>query len=75
MTGLAIAPNGLANPKEIPLYPQSKAELMGRDIAISNLQERPITSLKDLVIGPQTALELGWIDIATRDQLLKEIKR
>jgi hypothetical protein len=48
---------------------------MGRDIAISNLQERPITSLKDLVIGPQTALELGWIDIATRDQLLKEIKR
>lgn len=71
MTRLPAVPHGLANPKEVPLFPQSKAELTGRNIAISSIQVRPITSLSEIVIGPQTAYELGWIDRAKRDELLK----
>lgn len=70
-TGLVIPPDGLADPKELPMYPQTRAELMGRDIPLSGLQERSINSMKEIVIGPQTAFELGWITSEKRNELMK----
>lgn len=70
-TGMPLVPEGLANPQERPLYPQTKAELMAKDIPINALQKRTVTDVSDIVIGAATAYELGWIDIKKRDELLK----
>ncbi len=58
--GQPIAPDGLANPAQSPLYPQSRAEIMGGRIATSaNTWAKP-ASLKSCVIGAKTATEIGW---------------
>lgn len=59
-TGQPLAPDGLANPARIPLYPQTRAEIMGGRIALSpNTWRRP-ASLASCVIGAATAAEIGW---------------
>jgi serine/threonine protein kinase len=71
VTRMPLNPIGFANPKEKNLYPQMKAELMGKDVPLSPIQKRSITSISEIVIGPETAFELGWINRATRDRLIK----
>lgn len=59
-TGQPIAPDGLANPVQSPLYPQKLAEIMGGRIATSANHWRYPASLESCVIGAITAAEIGW---------------
>lgn len=59
--GRTRAPDGLAEPELIPLYPQRFAELMARDRPIHEGEEVPPASLDELAVGPVTAREVGWI--------------
>ena len=59
-SGQPIIPEGLANPNLKPLYPQGKAEIMAGHIALSARRAKMPASLKQCVIGPKTALEIGW---------------
>jgi hypothetical protein len=59
VTGQPLAPEGLANPLQSPLYPQNRAEIMGGRIATSAIQWRRPASLKACVIGATTASEIG----------------
>jgi len=54
-------PEGFAEPDREPLYPQSSAELMAGRIPISADAAEIPESLRQVVIGPQTATEIGWI--------------
>ena len=59
-TGQPLAPHGLANPQQVPLYPQQRAEIMGGRIATSEHSWRRPASLGSCVIATQTATEIGW---------------
>ncbi len=59
---LPLFPIGYADPDRQPLYPQSMAEIMGGRIPISETQAVIPKSLVQAMIGPQTALEINWID-------------
>lgn len=61
-TGIPHFPQGFANSRLQPLYPQRKAEIMGGRIAISATEADIPESLKSVVIGQQTAKEIGWIE-------------
>lgn len=60
-SGATKIPEGLANPNQSPLFPQTHADLMGAGVPVSLIETRPIQSFNDVIIGPQTAEELGWI--------------
>ena len=59
-TGLPIYPNGYADPKQLPLYPQTKAELMAGHIPVSATQSKMPEHLAQTLINAQTAEEVGW---------------
>ena len=59
-TGQPIAPDGLASPQQVPLYPQKQAEIMGGRVAVSAYRWRYPASLESTVIGSKTASEIGW---------------
>jgi hypothetical protein len=59
-TNQPLEPVGLADPERVPLYPQTRAELMGGRIAISSTEAEIPSSLREVVIGPLTAREIGW---------------
>lgn len=61
-TGQPIAPDGLANPRANPLYPQSHAEIMAGAIALSPDEFRMPASLARAAVGGLTAQEIGWRD-------------
>ena len=58
--GQPVPPDGLANPRAIPLYPQSHAEIMAGAIAVSAFDARMPPSLVRTVVGGTTAREIGW---------------
>lgn len=59
-TNLPHYPDGFAEPNRRPLYPQRYAEVMGGRIPQSkNTAEMP-EQLKQAIIGPKTAAEIGW---------------
>ena len=60
-TGQPIAPDGLANPAQSPLYPQNRAEIMGGRIATSATRWRRPATLNSCVIGAKTAAEISWL--------------
>lgn len=60
-TGQPLAPDGLANPRQSPLYPQWQAEIMAGRIATSEHGWRRPATLKSCVIGRTTASEIGWL--------------
>lgn len=60
-SGLALVPQGLGNPEQVPLYPQRTAEVMARNLVISPGHEKPPTRLSELSIGRWTAREIGWL--------------
>jgi hypothetical protein len=55
-----IHPLGFAEPQREPLYPQRFAELMGGRIPLSPSDSQIPASLRQVVVGPATALEIGW---------------
>jgi len=59
---LPILPIGFAEPDLSPLYPQRRAELMGGRIPVGPREAVIPDSLREVVVGPATALEIGWID-------------
>ncbi|MGB5492258.1 MAG: hypothetical protein WBM76_15645 [Woeseiaceae bacterium] len=60
--GQPLAPEGLAEPDRVPLYPQRHAEIMGGRIALAENDAVIPKSLKFAVIGPKTAREINLID-------------
>lgn len=61
-TGQPLAPDGLANPAQVPLYPQQRAEIMAGRIADSGYGWRRPATLQSCVVGAATAAEIGWLD-------------
>lgn len=55
-----LHPIGYADPDGDPLYPQRHAEIMGGRIPLSATESRIPASLDQVVVGPATALEIGW---------------
>jgi hypothetical protein len=53
-------PDGFAEPHAQPLYPQRRAELMAGRIALAPNEAAIPDRLREVVIGPVTALEIGW---------------
>ncbi len=54
-------PQGYAEPYAQPLYPQSMAEVMAGRIPLTAKRARMASSLDEVVVGWQTAKEIGWI--------------
>lgn len=60
--GMPSYPFGYANPKQRPVLPQSKAEIMGRSIPLSENKSKVAISLRQIVVGKATAKEIGWLE-------------
>jgi hypothetical protein len=58
--GRAKIPAGLADPLRSPLYPQVAAEVMARNVVIAPGVERAPETLDELVVGRDTAAQIGW---------------
>ncbi len=59
-TGQPMAPVGLGEQDRQPLYPQDFGEIMAGRIATSARDAVVADSLEQMVVGPVTALEIGW---------------
>ena len=55
-----LYPGGFADPDRQPLYPQDRAEIMAGRYALSRSQFVMPDSLRQVVVGPQTAREIRW---------------
>lgn len=55
-----LYPAGYAEPDLKPLLPQLAAELMGGRIPITPTESETPESLRQVVVGPETAAEIGW---------------
>ncbi len=55
-----LFPQGYADPERQPLYPQSRAEIMAGRRPLSDTELDMPFSLNEVVVGPQTAREIGW---------------
>jgi hypothetical protein len=56
-----LHPIGYAEPTKQPLLPQTHAELMGGRIPLTAKKSLIPESLDQVVVGPLTAAEIGWI--------------
>lgn len=56
-----LFPMGFAEPYAQPLYPQSMAEIMAGKVPVSETESRMARDLTEVVIGRQTAREIGWL--------------
>ena len=59
-TNAPLFPDGYAAPEARPLLPQLKAELMAGRIPLDERRAEIPSDLRDVVIGRETALEIGW---------------
>ena len=55
-----LFPEGYAAPEARPLLPQTKAELMAGRIPLDERRAEMPANLREVVIGPATAREIGW---------------
>jgi hypothetical protein len=62
-TGMPIFPQGFVEPDKDPLYPQEFAEIMAGSIPITKVKHKMPESLVDTIVGVETALDIGWIDL------------
>jgi len=60
-TNLPLFPIGYADRDAQPLHPQSSAELMAGRIPIDAGSAVIPSKLEQTVVGPETALEIGWL--------------
>jgi hypothetical protein len=63
-SALPLYPAGYAEPDRRPRYPQVQAELMGGRIPLDAARAEIPDSLAEVVVGPATAVEIGWIRTA-----------
>jgi hypothetical protein len=59
-TGQPLPPFGLGEPERVPRYPQEFGEIMAGRIAKGPRDAVIAGSLDDMLVGPQTATEIGW---------------
>ena len=59
-TSQPIYPQGYANPKQRPLYPQYKSELMAGRIPLTNTKSKIPRNFSKTMVGPITAIEIRW---------------
>ncbi len=59
-TGQPLVLAGLGEPDRQPLYPQDFGEIMAGRIATSARDAVIADSLEQMLVGPATALEIGW---------------
>ena len=59
-TGAPLFPIGYADRNRTPLYPQEEAEIMAGRRPLSPRESQMPRSLRDVVVGPETALEIRW---------------
>ena len=55
-----LYPVGYAEPEITPLYPQELAEIMGGRIPVSEDSSVAPQTLEAVIVGPETAQEIGW---------------
>ncbi|GAB4182530.1 MAG: hypothetical protein Tsb002_04020 [Wenzhouxiangellaceae bacterium] len=60
-TNQPLYPQGFAQPQKQPLYPQAQIEIMAGRRPLSATEVAVIDHLDQLVIGEQTAREIGWL--------------
>ena len=58
-SGQPLFPDGVAEPDREPLYPQRLAEIMGGRVALANNDAVVPRNLKQVIVGPTTATEIG----------------
>ena len=54
-------PDGFADPHAVPLYPQSRAEIMGGRIPVSEASTEMPAGMDEVAIGIGTAREINWV--------------
>lgn len=59
-SGAPLFPDGYAEPDREPRYPQRFAEIMAGQRAISAREREMPSSLRQVIVGDQTAAEIGW---------------
>lgn len=59
-SGAPLFPSGFADRNRQPLYPQEAAEIMAGRLALSTHESEMPRSLRTVVVGPETALEIRW---------------
>jgi hypothetical protein len=59
-SGAPIYPGGFGDRGRQPLYPQDDAEIMAGRRALSEREWEMPRSLREVVVGPETALEIRW---------------
>ena len=59
-TGAPLFPSGYGNRERIPRYPQERAEIMAGRRALSAREFEMPRSLREVVVGPETAREIRW---------------
>lgn len=60
-----LYPQGFADRERAPLYPQARAEIMGGRIPISARESALPMTLDKVIVGPETAAEINWVQPAT----------
>jgi hypothetical protein len=60
-TGTPLVPIGLGDRDQVPLYPQQLTEIMAGRRALSAQEWDIPRSLRTVVVGPETALEIHWL--------------
>lgn len=56
-----LYPAGYAQPDLSPLYPQEFAEIMGGRIPVADNDSIAPQTLESVLVGPETAREIGWL--------------
>jgi hypothetical protein len=59
-SGAPLVPIGLGDRDQVPLYPQERTEIMAGRRALSAQEWEIPRSLRSVVVGPETALEIHW---------------
>ena len=59
-TGLPLDPEGLGDPAQSPRHPQRYGEIMAGRIATGAREAVVPDGLEQMLVGPQTAREIGW---------------
>jgi len=59
---LPIFPHGYGEPDKTPLYPQRLAEVMGGRVMLSSSEAVMPASLEQALVGPESAVEIRWLD-------------
>ena len=60
-SGAPLFPAGFGDRHRVPLYPQAQAEIMAGRVALSANEWDMPQSLRNVVVGPETAREIRWL--------------